>query len=138
MGLIIDMDLFILGSRRFGPPLTNCFLVQWGYNTQQHLMWAKIVFLIVVYVLSSFMSIFYSIFQLRKFDAVNWTTKTMNDYVARIQGLPKIEGTDRPEVTLKQVLEAVTGKSVVGVSLAWVYNDEQEADIDWLVADWLA
>merc|ERR1719199_1810980 len=73
--LIIDNDLFILGTRKFGTPRDNCILVAWGYETQQRLMWVKITFLIVVYLGSFILCLLHGVRQLRIYQALDAKVK---------------------------------------------------------------
>jgi len=43
-------ELFVLGTKKFGTPRHNCILVAWGYETQQRLMWTKVLFLVITYI----------------------------------------------------------------------------------------
>jgi len=126
MGNFIDGDLFVLGRRRFGTPRENCILVMWGYETQQRLMWTKVYFLVFAYLFTFIGSILNSVRQLRIFQIMDADTKTMKDYVAIVEGLPEIPGTDNPEDEIKDVLEKKTGADIVGCTIAWAYFEQQE------------
>merc|ERR1719310_2426872 len=80
MAFFIDWDMFILGTRKFGSPRNNCILVAWGYETQQRLMWTKVLFLAIVYVGSFFLSILYGVHMLRLFQIMDTKVKTMKDF----------------------------------------------------------
>jgi hypothetical protein len=127
MGNFIDGDLFLLGRRRFGTPRENCILVQWGYETQQRLMWTKIYFLVFAYLFTFIGTILHSVRQLRIFQIMDADTKTMKDYVALVEGLPEIPGTENPEDEIKNILEKKCPDcSIIGVSIAWEYYEQQE------------
>jgi len=92
--------------------------------------------LIIVYVLSVIFSFAYSIRQLRSFQKITWEHKTMGDFAALLS-VPSIKGTERPEEHLRDELARVTGKKIVGVSMAWIYQQEQES-VEWLIQDWIS
>mmetsp|Transcript_28064 Transcript_28064/g.60937 ORF Transcript_28064/g.60937 Transcript_28064/m.60937 type:complete len:1021 (+) Transcript_28064:210-3272(+) len=123
----IDEDLWRLGTRKFGTPRENCILVMWGYERQQDLMWTKVAFLWIVYIGSFSMCMAYGIYQLRCFQGVDHQNKTMKDFVAMVTGLPAIPGFKDVEGELKKCLENTTGQSLVGVSVAWDWQEHQEA-----------
>merc|ERR1719382_679866 len=82
----VDNDLWILGTRRFGTPRANCILVAWGYETQQRLMWTKVAFLWIVYVVTCVALFAYCVFQWRRYGDIDYTTKTMKDFAAMMHG----------------------------------------------------
>merc|ERR1719433_651453 len=59
----VDGALFTLGTRKYGSPRENCILVAWGYETQQRLMWTKVTFLIIVYMLTFFATLGHAVRQ---------------------------------------------------------------------------
>jgi len=126
LGVSIDNDLFILGTRSFGTPRENCHLVSWGYETQQRLMWTKVHFTYWVYVLSFAAAMFHSIRQLRCFQAVDYENKTMKDFAIIVDNLPTQSGDSRAEEDIKHAFEDATGQRVVGVSIAWHFSDTHE------------
>jgi len=129
MSVLIDSDLLILGTRRFGTPRENCILVAWGYERQKELMWTKVLFLEIVYAFSIVLHFLHCVRQLRMFQAVDFENKTMKDYVAMIEDMPKMSGTDRVEDELKAVIAEKSGvpeSEIVGVSIAWDYQEQAE------------
>mmetsp|Transcript_6233 Transcript_6233/g.16672 ORF Transcript_6233/g.16672 Transcript_6233/m.16672 type:complete len:944 (-) Transcript_6233:116-2947(-) len=126
MAAIIDGDLFILGTRAFGTPRSNCILVAWGYETQQRLMWTKVGFLYLVYIVSFAICLLHGVRQLRIFQIIDYENKTMKDFAAMATGLPPLDGTAFVEETMKKAVADATGQKVVGVSVAWDYGDESE------------
>merc|ERR1719174_1678398 len=90
MALVVDNALFVLGTRSFGTPRNNCILVAWGYETQQRLMWTKVLFCQLVYVFTFIGSLLMSIRQLRLFQGFDYQNKTMKDFVLMCEGLPRI------------------------------------------------
>merc|ERR1719498_1168261 len=74
---LFHTELFYLGTRKFGTPRHNCILVFWGYETQQALMWTKVLFLAIVYVGSFISFLLFSISQLRVYQRLDVKEKTM-------------------------------------------------------------
>jgi hypothetical protein len=127
-------ELFVLGTRKFGTPRSNCILVAWGYETQQSLMWTKVLFLAVVYVVTFLTFILFSITQYREYQTMDEQEKTMKDFAMEINGIPNFKGDARAEEELtKAVMEAgaKAGKTwkVVGTSICWEYDEEMEKSI---------
>merc|ERR1719375_2141211 len=85
-------ELWVLGTKRFGTPRHNCILVAWGYETQQRLMWTKVLFLAIVYVASFVSFLLFSIGQLRMYQWMDADQKTMKDFCLELSGLPNIPG----------------------------------------------
>jgi len=127
LALIVDTDLFVLGTRDIGTPLENCVLVAWGHETQERLMPAKVLFLIWVYMISFVASLMHGVRQLRFYQTVDFQNKTMKDYAAFITGLPSLKGDAPVEETLKEALEKATDAppgSIVGISICWNFGDQ--------------
>jgi len=123
----IDEALWILGTRKFGTPRMNCILVAWGYETQQRLMWTKVLFLWIVYIFSFLGAIAYGIYQLREFQEFDYAHKTMKDYVVMVTGLPEFKGTDNAEDEVKEAVHNKTQQTVVGVSVCWDFAEYEDA-----------
>jgi len=120
-------ELFIMGTRRFGTPRHNCILVAWGYETQQRLMWTKVVFLAIVYVGSFVSFLLFSVRQLRIYEQINAAEKTMKDFALELKGLPALPGKEADlEKALQLAVEAAIDKKIVGVSIAWNYHEDQD------------
>jgi len=131
-------ELFILGTRKFGTPRHNCILVAWGYETQQRLMWTKVLFLAIVYVGSFVSFTWFFVRQLRIYQEMDAKQKTMKDFAVELKGLPQVKGTCTTiEEDIKVAVKKATGLEVVGVSVAWAYNDVQET-VDYACQDDLA
>merc|ERR1719316_2264671 len=145
-----EPDLFILGTRKFGTPRHNCILVAWGYETQQRLMWTKVLFLAIVYVGSFISFLWFSVSQHRQYLKMDQDEKTMKDFALELKGLPKLPGEQKDvEQDIKQLVEGAIGKAgvVVGVSVAWNYQpddgEKQEMveylcnkDLTWRQIQW--
>jgi len=122
-----EPDLFILGTRKFGTPRHNCILVAWGYETQQRLMWTKVLFLAIVYVGSFISFLWFSVSQHRQYLKMDQDEKTMKDFALELKGLPKLPSEQKDvEQDIKQLVEGAIGKAgvVVGVSVAWNYQSD--------------
>lgn len=135
LATVYDHALFILGTRSFGTPRNNCILVAWGYETQQRLMWTKVLFCQIVYVFTFVGSLLMSIRQLRLFQGFDYQNKTMKDFVLMCEGLPRISGTERVEEELKTCVMSGTGSNVVSVSVAWDHLEQQETIVKYLEND---
>jgi len=126
LAYVIDNDLFILGTRKFGTPRENCILVAWGYETQQELLWVKRLFLWIVYIVSFLLCMLHGVRQLRLYQAFDREEKTMKDFVAVLKGLPAIPGSRLVENELKTAMEAATNCKVAGVSVAWNFKENED------------
>lgn len=126
LAVVIDRDLFVLGTRKFGTPRENCILVAWGYETQQELLWVKRLFLWIVYIVTFFLCMVHGVRQLRLYQSFDCEEKTMKDFMAVLKGLPPISGSRQVENELRTAVEAATGCSVVGVSVAWNFKEEED------------
>jgi hypothetical protein len=128
-------ELFVLGTRKFGTPRNNCIMVAWGYETQQRLMWTKVFFLAVVYVVSFIYFLLFSVSQHRKYQELDAKEKTMKDFALYITGLPEISGDEKLEVEIKEELERSGFKDIVGVSVCWNYGEEEDTIMSAVRAD---
>jgi len=124
---VFHHELFILGTRKFGTPRHNCILVAWGYETQQRLMWTKVLFLAIVYVGSFISFLWFSVSQLRTYQQMEATEKTMKDFAVELRGLPAIPCSYADvEQDLREAIEKATSKTLIGVSIAWDYSEYQD------------
>jgi len=127
LALVVDNALFVLGTRKFGTPRDNCILVAWGYETQQRLMWTKVLFLVIVYIGSFLFCILHGVRQLRLFQIMDTKVKTMKDFVCLLSGLPEISGSDAEvEERLAKCIADYTQEDVVGVSICWDWQNQAE------------
>jgi len=123
----IDNALFILGTRKFGTPRENCILVAWGYETQQRLMWTKVLFLVIMYLSTFFFSLLHGVRQLRIFQDLDKKTKSMKDFVLLAVGIPEMPCSDKQaEDKLAKCIEEYSGQTVIGVSICWNWKMEQD------------
>jgi len=123
-------ELFILGTRKFGTPRHNCILVAWGYETQQRLMWTKVLFIAIVYVFSFVSFLLFGVRQYRIYQEKDAEEKTMKDFAAELTGLPELpgggEGNQTVEDLIKKAVADATKKTVIGVSVAWNYSEKED------------
>jgi hypothetical protein len=119
-------DLMVLGTRKMGMPRENCILVKWGYETQQELMWIKIWFLLILYVVTFALCIVHGVRQMHLYEAMDAQNTTMTDFAAVLTGLPTFYGVELAEDIVKKEVELQTGEKVVGVSIAWDFNASEE------------
>jgi hypothetical protein len=131
-------ELFIMGTRKFGTPRHNCILVAWGYETQQRLMWTKVIFLMVVYVGSFIAFILFSVRQYRMYEEMDAKEKTMKDFVAEVEGLQRVPGEKSVESDIVKALEDAGCKGVLGVSVCWNYGEKEDDIMNEVAADQVA
>jgi len=60
---LTDRDLLEIGLKRAETPLELCKVVDWGYVRQHELMWAKVLFLGTMYLITFFGSLIFSAMQ---------------------------------------------------------------------------
>lgn len=123
LGLSVDTDLFIMGTRRWDSPRQQCLVIAWGYETQHRLMWTKVAYLAFGYVFTFMGSILFSIRQQRIFQRMDLNTSTHKDFCAVASGLSGISGEEHLEEELKEFFEKETGKKVIATSVSWVFSD---------------
>jgi len=127
--VFVDPALFVLGTRKFGTPRSNCILVAWGSETQTRLMWCKVMFLWIAYISSTLMALLHSIRQSRLHDNLDYEHKTMKDFAAIVTGLPMRPGAELVEEDLKKAAQEFFGgdkDSIVGASVGFVYQDIED------------
>lgn len=115
-------ELFILGTRQFGTPRQNCILVAWGYETQQRLMYTKVLFLVMTYVFSVVYFLYFGIRQHKIYEVADATESTMKDFAVELKGLPAVTADPNAEKDIAKAVEDAIGKKPVGVSIAWNYS----------------
>merc|ERR1719498_499646 len=100
-------------------------LVAWGYETQQRLMWTKVLFLVVVYIFSFVSFLLFSVRQKRIYQEHEAKDVSMKKFALELSGLPELSGRD-VEKNLKDAVQKAMGNTdaVVGVSVAWKYDDD--------------
>jgi hypothetical protein len=120
-------ELFILGTRRFGTPRQNCILVSWGYETQQRLMWTKVLFLAIAYVFTFLSTLIFAVYQERCYQKVDSVNKTYRDFALELTGLPPLPANNPlVEDVIKEAVQKQTGMELIGVSVAWNFTDVQD------------
>eukprot|EP00439_Symbiodinium_sp_Y106_P022850 s4181_g2.t2 len=120
MAYVVDQDLLILGRKEYGTPYRNCVLVAWGFATQQRLMWAKLSFLLGVYIVTFFACLLHGVRQRRLFQQSD-VKDTMKAFAALVKGLPEIRASEaQVEAELSDLVSSLAGQPVVGVSVVYV------------------
>jgi hypothetical protein len=123
----VHNELFILGTRRFGTPRQNCILVAWGYETQQRLMYTKVIFLVIVYIFTFITTLVFAVYQQRTLYDMDADDKTYKDFALELTGLPELPADkENVERVIKEAVEKQSQKKVVGVSVAWNFTDVQD------------
>jgi hypothetical protein len=130
-------ELFYLGTRRFGTPRHNCALVAWGYTTQQRLMWTKVLFLAIVYVVSFVWFMFFHVQQHRIYKRMDAENKTMRDFAVEVEGLPPIKGSENVEELVKQAMVNGGCQNVLGVSVCWDFQPYEDQVMEAVKKDQL-
>lgn len=123
------VSLFDLGTLPAVTPAAFCGVRHWGHVMQMNFIDVKILFLMLVYAFTFAGSIAYALVQIRRFDTMNEDV-TMGDFGAYVTGLPKLTSSEMPEQRYKEILEQVTGKELVGVSVCWAFHDKSEEVLD--------
>lgn len=126
MAYVVDVDLLILGRKEYGTPYRNCVLVAWGFATQQRLMWAKLSFLLGVYIVTFFACLLHGVRQRRLFQQSD-VKDTMKAFAVLMKGLPEIRASEaQVEAELSDLVSSLAGQPVVGVSVCWNFSSQQE------------
>merc|ERR1740121_1333146 len=123
LGCSTSTDLFIIGTRPWDSPREQCLVIAWGYETQHRLMWTKVAYLAFGYMFTFLGSMLFSIRQLRTYQRMDLNNTTHKDFCAVASGLSGISGEERIEEELKEFFHQQTGKTVIGVSVSWVFED---------------
>jgi len=126
LGYIVDTDFFRLGTLTPGKtPRDNCIIIEWGFTTQQRLMYAKYLFVLGLYIFSFLSAVFYSAFQMRRHQRLDAARDSHKDYCAKLTGLPRFSGKDKPEQELNDFMKS-TLHGVLGVSICWEFGEKEE------------
>eukprot|EP00928_Gymnodinium_smaydae_P079840 TRINITY_DN63676_c0_g1_i1.p1 TRINITY_DN63676_c0_g1~~TRINITY_DN63676_c0_g1_i1.p1 ORF type:complete len:958 (-),score=136.81 TRINITY_DN63676_c0_g1_i1:77-2950(-) len=126
----VDTDNLIIGTRRFGTPRHNCILVKWGYETQQELMWTKIMFLAIVYSFTFVGTLLHSVRQRRVYQMIDNETVSMKDFVLMCDNLPALDGAEKAEDELTNAAQDALKVKLIGSSICWDFkNDEEDVHV---------
>merc|ERR1740129_1470030 len=114
-------ELLALGLYPANTPQQLCAVTLRGKEMQEQMMWAKVLFVIIAYLVTFFGSLAYAVFQLRTFQTIDDGT-SMTDFAAICVGLPKLPGSQHVEEELRTCLEKTCGQKVVGVCVCWDFK----------------
>lgn len=132
LAYLVDTELLELGRRPYGTAYRNCVLVAFGHSTQQRLMWAKLLYLAMVYLATFLGSLAHGLRQRRLFRQSN-VQDTMKAFSALVKGLPSIPASEvHVESDLAHVVSSLTGQVVIGVSVCWNFG-HVKAEVDQLL-----
>jgi hypothetical protein len=121
--VFVSPDLLILGSADAAPatPLW-CAVVAWGHQRQIDLLWTKVAWLIFAYVFSFVGALIYAVRQTVLFARIDADEVSMSDFLAKLEGLPRMKGHEKVEDIIREKVIEATGAGVAGVSVAWDFN----------------
>jgi hypothetical protein len=86
-----------------------------------------VLFLVIAYFFSFVTFLLFGVSQHRIYQRLDATEKTMKDFALELTGLPELKGLPGVEKDIQKAAEAATGKTLVGVSVAWNYQDQEES-----------
>jgi len=125
LGLAVDTELFVMGTRRYDSPRQQCMVIQWGYETQHRLLWTKVLFCVGAYLLTFVGALIFGIFQLRAYQHMDMQHSTHKDFTIFVEGLVGLTGKAPLEEELKTFFEEKTGQKVECVSVGWGWEEER-------------
>lgn len=129
-----DGSLYALGTEDPESPRELCAVIHRGFEQQRTMMSTKVYFLLVAYIASLVLCISFGIFQQRTFHRLN-NDATQADFVALVDGLPAVHGTENLEEILKTELQTGTSQEIVGVSVGWDFAPHAEKITELLESD---
>ncbi|CAE8652896.1 unnamed protein product [Polarella glacialis] len=128
MGFVyfVSSDLLILGNRPAESPQILCAAIKWGRQRQMELIWTKVSWMAFAYAFSFAGAICYGVQQTKMFARVSAEEEVMTRYVAILEGLPKMKGSENVEEILKDAVAQACEVEVVGVSVCWDFGEHRE------------
>jgi len=128
MGFVyfVSSDLLILGNRPAESPQILCAAIKWGRQRQMELIWTKVSWMAFAYAFSFAGAICYGVQQTKMFARVSAEEEVMTRYVAILEGLPKMKGSEKVEEILKDAVAQACEVEVVGVSVCWDFGEHRE------------
>lgn len=122
----VSSDLLLLGNRPAATPRQLCEVVGWGRKRQMELIWTKVSWIAFAYLSGTFGAIFYGIVMAKFFRSFDSERATLSDYVAVLEGVPKLTGDEKVEDILKEAVQTAVGsdiaREVVAVSVGWDFQ----------------
>mmetsp|Transcript_93579 Transcript_93579/g.180454 ORF Transcript_93579/g.180454 Transcript_93579/m.180454 type:complete len:985 (+) Transcript_93579:62-3016(+) len=122
LAIFVSVDLLTMGRHAAESPQLLCAVVNWGAARQHQLLWTKVTWLAITYVLSVVCFVVYAIQQTNIATKLDAEHTTMSDFAAALVGLPRMSGKTNVEASIKEIVEQATGEEVVGVSAGWDYS----------------
>lgn len=90
------------------------------------LIWTKVSWIAFAYLSGTFGAIFYGIVMAKFFRSFDSERATLSDYVAVLEGVPKLTGDEKVEDILKEAVQTAVGsdiaREVVAVSVGWDFQ----------------
>lgn len=123
LGIFVDSDMLILGTRDQDSARDACINVKWGFATMHRLAWAKMGYLEFAYLFSFGGAILFGIRQRRLHQRFGIEPDTHADFAAILRGLPEIPGSIKIEDRLQAAVASSTNQRPVGVSVGWQWDD---------------
>lgn len=130
----VDEQLLELGLLKASTPRQECIITAVGWEEQQRLMWAKVVFVFACYMFTFALFILFAIHQRWRHASLEGTQTTHMDFCVECRGLPPISGSERVEEEFQAAVEQQTRQRTVGVSMCWDMSG-QEDDIRGVIDD---
>jgi len=127
LAFFVSVDLLTLGVQDAKSPQLLCAVTRWGATRQRQLLWTKVTWLAFAYLFSFGCFVIYAIQQTKLATQLDAENKTMSDFAAVLEGLPRMKGTENVETSIKEAVERATGEEVVGVSAGWDYSSCTDA-----------
>eukprot|EP00927_Polykrikos_kofoidii_P042573 TRINITY_DN36585_c0_g1_i1.p1 TRINITY_DN36585_c0_g1~~TRINITY_DN36585_c0_g1_i1.p1 ORF type:complete len:1063 (+),score=143.49 TRINITY_DN36585_c0_g1_i1:56-3244(+) len=125
LGVCTNPDLFLVGTYVSQDPQVTCQAVRWGTAIREELKNEKLIFTVILYIVSTVGVIIYGAVQHKKFSEVDAKTATMMDYALLCKGFPQESGR-AVEADIQTFLERSTGVNLVGVSVCWEYSAQKD------------
>jgi len=122
-----EPELLLVGLFSADSPHELCAVTFHGKDAQTRIMWAKLIYLVIVYLFTFAGAIGYAVYHRHMYDSLDLDNCTLRDFAAVCSGLPRTAGTERLEEELTSHLRTATGQDVVGVSVCWDYMPQASA-----------
>jgi len=118
----VSPDLLTIGKADVQSPQMFCAVIAWGHQRQKDLLWTKVAWLIFAYVFSFIGALIYAVRQTVLFARIDAGEVSMSDFLAILEGLPRMKGHEKVEDIVKEKVIEATGAGVADVSVAWDFH----------------